>query len=88
MIDQEDIKERLKRKSDTYKSCFTMMDVEYLNEGRDFNEFLFTVDVKASTTKTNKFFSDLSFSFLTWRVSEAINEHSHLSFQNDISKDL
>lgn len=54
-----------------------MSDVEFLNENRDLNEFLFNVDVKEAT-KTGKFFSDLSFSFLTWRVSEALNEHSHL----------
>lgn len=72
-LTKTDVTERLIRKTQMYKSVTNMYQKE-VNDQRPLNlyEYMFTLDYQASTLLTKKFFSDLSFSFITWRTIEQL----------------
>ena len=49
-----------------------MKDDEYPERSKSLYEFMFAIDFHGSHTKTGNYFSDLSFSFITWRLIECI----------------
>lgn len=61
------------RKCQNYKSAQLLRDPNDENEPCSMYEQMFTVDLGSTAeSSNNKFFSDLSFSFLAWRLIERI----------------
>ena len=65
-----DVTERLIRKCQNYKSFTFLSEAEFLNEEKSMYECLFTIDYQATRNITKKFFTDMSFSFITWKNIE------------------
>jgi len=79
------VTDRLIRKNQAYKSAFYMMESEFRHQDKSIYEFIFNIDYEASYMETKKFFTDLSFSYVSWRTIEQIAENP--SIINDLNKD-
>lgn len=70
----ENVTERLMRKCQSYKSAQVFDPVEQPNYEINMYEHMFTIDFEASAQITKKFASDLSFSYITWRNIEQLEQ--------------
>lgn len=77
ILDKEDIFNRLVRKAQAYKSSLLMSTSE---EGSLYDS-MFEIDYKTSIKVSKTFFSDLSFSYITWRLIEQL-ENKEISCED------
>jgi len=65
-----DVTERLIRTAQDYKSAQVFDEIE--GQGKHIYESLFKIDFAAANLYSKKYFTNLSFSFITWRRMEQL----------------
>ena len=65
-----EITERLVRKTQVYKSAHFLSKSEHPHQNFNMYDKIFTIDFQAALLYTKKYFTDLSFSYINWRMIE------------------